>query len=242
MVMKKYFILLIVIISTANYSYSQTYEQVGWIAKFGLAVGVTAQWNLPDFNPINEKLAALGLENFPESGLITYGGGGYAYLMFIENLRIGGMGFSGSVSRNSTINSINKEVVYSTGGGALTLEYTIPAIKKIAVSVGVMIGGGSTDIEIFENTSNLSWNDVWNNIPGSSYQKIKNSYYNISPIINMDIPFNRFLALRVGTGYQFTIFNDWEYNNARELNEVPSNLNSDMFFIQVGVFVGFFAF
>ena len=239
--MKKLSILLIVIF-LSDFVYPQTYEQVGWIAKFGLAVGVTSQWNMPDFNPINEKLAMLGLEKFPESGLITYGGGGYAYLMFVENLRIGGMGFSGSVSRNSTINNIDREVTYSTGGGSLTLEYTIPAIKKIAVSVGVMLGGGSTEIDIYENKSNLSWDDVWSSDEGNSYRKIKNSYYNISPTINMDVPFSRFFAFRLGAGYQFTLINDWEYNNEQDLSNVPSGLDSDMFFIQAGVFVGFFAF
>ncbi len=237
--------LFIMIISLSGSVSAQTYEQVGWIAKFGLAAGFTPQWVSPDFEKINSKLSALGLEGFPEGGIITYGGGGYAYLMFMENLRIGGSGFSGSVSRTATINSLNREIVYSIGGGALTIEYTIPSIKNVAVSVGLMIGGGSADIEIFQRSSSLNWNNIWeepNSPSQNTYKKITNSYYNISPTINLDIPFNRFLAFRIGGGYQFTVFNDWKYDNDQQLNEVSSGLNSNMFFIQTGIFAGFFAF
>lgn len=242
--MKKKHFLVILLFVAAPLS-AQTYDQMGWIAKFGMAVGFTPTVVFPDFSSINVKMENLGLDAFPESGIITYGGGGYAYLTFIKNLRIGGTGFSGSSSRSTQLDGKNISVEYSTGGGALTLEYTIPTIKNMALSVGVMLGGGSSEIDIYSSTGELSWDDIWSNQSSTAeanHKNISNSFYFVSPTVNLDFPLNRFAAIRIGGGYQFTVFNDWEYNNDLPLSGVPENSNSDMWFIQTGIFVGFFAF
>ena len=227
-----------------NLAVGQTYQQVSWIAKFGMAVGFTPTWANPDLSSVNQKINALGLDELSDKGMILYGGGGYAYLMFMKNLRIGGWGYSGKLNTTGNINDVDKEVCYSTGGGAISLEYTIPGIKNVALSVGVLLGAGSTDVEIFSHSGGMSWGDIWTvqDISKRDYVRITNSFYNVSPIVNLDVPFNRFMAFRVGAGYQFTFTNDYEYDNGLELNEVPDSFNSDLFFIQTGIFVGFFAF
>jgi len=218
---------------------------MGWIAKFGVAVGFTPTVMFPDLSHINDRMQTMGLESFPESGIVTYGGGGYAYLTFIKNLRIGGTGYAGSNTKSATVDGDNLSVEYSTGGGAITLEYTIPTIKNVAFSVGFMLGGGSTEIDIYKSAGTINWDDIWSGQSSTGradHKNMRNSYYFVSPTINLDFPLNRFSALRIGGGYQFTMFNDWEYNNGLSLDGVPENSHSDMWFIQTGIFVGFFAF
>lgn len=192
----------------------------------------------PDLSVINSEFA------FDTDGVITYGGGGYAYIMFIDNLRIGGSGFAGSRSESSG----NSEVSYSIGGGGITVEYTLPFIKRIAVSPGFMLGAGSIEMEISRNNGSLKWSGVWNDFAQSDIntsnltRRLTNSYYMFSPTLNVDIPFNRFLAFRIGAGYQMTFSDEWTVDNNQSISGVPSDLNGNSFFIQTGLFVGFFAF
>jgi len=64
----------------------------------------------------------------------------------------------------------------------------------------------------------------------------------ITPTVNLDIPLNRFILLRLGAGYQIAIIEDWTSDNDRALNDVPSDLNANSFFVQSGIYIGFFSF
>ncbi len=235
--MKK-IILLASAIFLSSITYAQSASQVGWVSKFGLAGGFTPIYIMPDLSVVNSAFS------FDTDGMLAYGGGGYAYVMFIDNLRLGGMGFSGSRSESRGIN----EVGYTIGGGGLTIEYTLPFIKRIAVSPGLILGGGSIELEVSRNSGNLTWDDVWNDFSNANSntenltRKLTNSYYIVSPTLNVDIPFNRFLAFRIGAGYQMTFDEEWTVDNNQDISGVPSDLNGNSFFIQAGLFVGFFAF
>jgi hypothetical protein len=71
---------------------------------------------------------------------------------------------------------------------------------------------------------------------------MKNTFYTFTPTINIDYPVTRYLAFRVGAGYLLTFADDWTLNNDLELSGVPSDLNANAFFVQAGVYLGFFAF
>jgi hypothetical protein len=46
----------------------------------------------------------------------------------------------------------------------------------------------------------------------------------------------------LGAGYQFTFADKWTADNDRSLSGVPSDFNGKNFFIQSGIFIGFFSF
>jgi len=46
----------------------------------------------------------------------------------------------------------------------------------------------------------------------------------------------------LGTGYQLAFNDKWTADNEKELKNVPSDLNANAFFIQSGLFIGFFSF
>ena len=217
------------------------------MSKFGLAGGLTATWMYPNYDDINKQLPALGINEKLEGGLLVWGGSGYVYLMVIDNIRIGGMGFSGSSSVSNYVNGFNREVKYGLSGGAFTIEYTLPFVKRIAVSVGGMIGGGKLTIEQYQNKGDYSWQNTWdefNETEGTREisNRIINNYFTLTPTLNIDVPLTRFFALRIGTGYQFTMNESWTIDNNQTLNGVPGSLNGDAFFIQTGIYLGFFAY
>ena len=227
--MTKYIIISLFCITSV---FAQSESQIGWIAKFGGAVGISPTILFPNFDGINPKLNELGMNDF-NGPIVGWGGGGY--------------GFNGEQTETSELNSYNNEVKYSIGGGAITVEYTFPFVKNMALSAGLILGSGSLDIDIFQSNGELEWNSAWDAVKNqtpSDYKEysMKNSFYFISPTINLDFPITRFLALRGGLGYQFTFGDDWEAGNEVKLNNVPSEINADGFFIQTGLFIGLFAF
>ena len=151
------------------------------------------------------------------------------------------MGYGGTISSSSTTNGINNEAIYSLGGGGLTVEYTLPFIKNIGVSIGAILGGGSMSLELYSNDGNFSWEGILDN-PSNISRTIDNSFWIFTPTLNADFPVYRFVSLRAGIGYQFTFAGDWEAENGQSISGIPSNLSADGFFIQVGIFAGFFSF
>ncbi len=233
---------LLIISSSIVYSQSGKFFD----APFGGGGGYVPSWYIPKVDEINIQLKNLGIHELSASGLYASGGAGFIYIGFVKNLRLGGMGYAGSMSKSVTQNEIKKEAVYSIGGGGLTIEYTLPFIKDIGVSVGATLGGGSLSIELFSNSGSNDWESIWGELndanSNDSYKKIINSFWIFSPTLNLDIPIYRFVVFRLGVGYQLTFGDDWTYDNDQPLGNVPSDLNANSFFVQSGLFIGFFSF
>ncbi len=242
--MKKLFLVIFSALLIFSTSEAQS-GKMGWIAKFGMAGGVTPTWIVPDMDALNAYMPGFGLDKLPENGFFAMGGSGYAYIMVVKNLRVGGMGFSGNTSVEGLVNGYRQQVDYQLGAGAFTVEYTLPFIRKMAVSVGAMIGGGSVQIDIYKNKGNFSFNNLFTDLNSPSEnisRRLSSNFFTVSPTLNIDIPFARFIAFRIGGGYLMTFGDDWKIENDQTLHNVPSELNGDSFFIQTGLFFGFFAF
>ena len=249
--MKKLALFLLLVLAVTN-TFAQEGEDVGWVARFGAAGGVAPAFVFPNVDPINIQLKSLGIPELSK-GIFVYGGGGYAYIMIVDNLRFGGIGFTGSQSTSGKLgpalvnNDYEVRQNYSFGG--LTVEYTLPFINKVAVSVGAILGMGTQSIDLYQNYGNYDWNTIWPQPVYSSlsdhpatHSEIKNNFISLTPTLNLDVPLNRFIAVRIGGGYVLPISESWSVNNDRTINRIPSDLNAKSFFIQTGIYFGFFAF
>jgi hypothetical protein len=216
-------------------------------APFGGGIGYVPAWYIPNVSPVNDFLPS-GMSEPSKSGFYSSGIAGFIYIGFVKNFRIGGMGFGGSLNSTQKINTINREVVYSLGGGGVTLEYTLPFVKNFGISLGTVIGVGNMEIHLYGNSGSFDWDAVWEdfsdpNLPSSGYNKVlTNNFWMVTPTINVDYPIYRFVSLRLGVGYQITFASDWSADNNQPLSGVPSNISSNSFFIQSGIFVGFFSY
>jgi hypothetical protein len=235
----KYFITLIIAIALNIQSYTQTAKYFD--APFGGGGGFVGGWSMPNIDPINLKLKEIGIPELSTSGVFTTGGAGFIYIGVVKNLRVGGMGYGGTISSSSTTNGINNEAIYSLGGGGLTVEYTLPFIKDIGVSLGAILGAGSMSLELYRNDGNFSWEEILDE-PSNISRKIENNFWTFTPTLNAEFPVYRFIALRLGIGYQLTFAGDWEAENGQSISGIPSDLSADGFFIQAGIFAGFFSF
>lgn len=240
--MKKLLALLLI---CSSLQFAQEGEDVGWVARFGLAAGISPVHIFPNIDPINLQVKKMGLPELSSSGTFMLGGGGYAYIMLVDNLRLGGIGVKGSNSSNGNVGGIEKEVIYSYGFGGLTIEYTLPFVKSFYLSVGAILGAGSQTTEIYQSNGDQTWDKLWDKINDGKTtvsDNISNSFYVLSPTINVEVPVNRFMAVRLGGGYNIPLFSSWELNNGKEIKKMPSDLKANAFFIQAGIFFGFFAY
>ncbi len=221
-------------------------EEMGWDAKFAIGIGYTPGWFIPDYNIINDQVKALGVDEFSSAGFFATGYSGYVSVAVVKNIRIGGMHLNGSTSNKGYKNGFNKEAVYSASLSGLTIEYSLPFIKQVAVSVGTIIGAGNATLELYQNKGEFQWNGIWNELDGTKdnttniSRKLSNTFFTISPTLNVDIPFYRFFAFRIGGGYMFALGKNWEVDNGVILNDIPSGLSSNSLFLQVGIYVGYF--
>jgi len=213
-------------------------------APFGGGIGYVPAWYIPNLDPVNNEITTAGLPELSTSGFYSSGGAGFIYIGFVKHLRIGGMGFGGSKSSSQD----NREVVYSLGGGGVTVEYTLPFIKNFGVSVGGVLGGGTLQLNIYRNASQYTWEGIWEELSdpettSENYsRKLENSFWMFTPTLNIDYPIYRFVSLRLGVGYQLTFADDWTADNDQSISNVPSDLSGNSFFVQSGVFIGFFSY
>jgi hypothetical protein len=245
MMKKLILIFCLLLLTTVANSQSQQFFD----SPFGGGGGFTADWTFTNVNSLNNKLVSINMPQVASKGIFTSGGGGFIYIGFVPGFRVGGMGYGGSTSNKSTLSDpngllYNSETQYSCGGGGLTVEYTLPFIKSIGVSPGLIIGGGNTTVELYQNRWEMTWNNLGANTNSylNFHKTLKNNYWIISPTLNVDIPFYRFLCFRVGVGYNFTLSEEWKLDNDQSISNVPSDFNGRNFFIQSGILIGFFSF
>jgi hypothetical protein len=215
---------------------------------FALGGGYLPGWIMPDLNALNDNITGFGAPKLPKNGFFASGGAGFVYVPNVPNLRVGGMGFGGSTKSGIWAKGYDNEVEYTTGFGGLTVEYTLPFWHTPAISLGAIIGGGSTEIIISRHQGTLPWNYIWAEISDSlkttaNYSRtLKNSYFAFAPTVNIDIPLYRLVDFRVGAGYTFAVGSKWTLDNNINLDDVPKKLNGGGLFITTGIFLGFFSF
>ena len=241
--MKKFFLILFVLAFFKTQAQSEM--QNGWVSRFGGGGGISGFYVSPDLTPVSSFLKDFGTGDLTSSGVLGFGGGGFAYVMLVKNLRVGGIGFGTSVSKKVTVDGYNKEAVYKYGGGGFTVEYTLPFVKKVAVSLGAILGGFSAELQLYQNKGNIDWSVLSSDLANTKSSKISahritNNFFTFAPTINFDIPVGRFAAVRIGGGYVIPFSNEWKADNDVVLLNSPSGFNSKAYFIQAGVYFGFF--
>ena len=71
------------------------------MAKMGLFGGFTPGYLMMDVKPINSFITAGRGAALKEGGVFMTGGAGAAYIMVLQNVRVGGMGMSGGLKSTS---------------------------------------------------------------------------------------------------------------------------------------------
>jgi len=221
-------------------------------AKVGAFGGFTPGWLFVDVKPINAVLQSNGGAPLKDSGVFMAGGAGAAYIMFVPNLRVGGLGMGGSISSTSLdAAGIRRDAELSVGFGGVTVEYVIPVVERLDVAVGTMLGGGGIDLTLRRDTGgNNTWLQEWGAFYSGNYEntaqipnvtrRMSGSFFVYIPSVSVEYAIVGWLGARLGASYVGMASPSWELDDKYELLGVPSDVSGRGFMINAGLFLGTF--
>ena len=215
-------------------------------AKIGGAGGFTPFWLFLDIAPINQMLRNANAAEFNNGRLLLLGGQGYGYVLFVPNLRIGGMGASGTMKSKALFGNTRRDVELSVGFGGVTLDYVIPIAPRFDLTIGTLLGRGGMDLKITRDDGRAKvWDDLWNEYgslqPAQEYSRqLSGSFFIYQPSVNIEFALLRWIGLRAGVSYLGMSGAEWKLDDKYDIFGVPSNINGKGWMINTGVFLGTF--
>ncbi len=262
--MKRIMLVLLLCAMTATIVYTQD-ESIPPIppkrsraARVGAFGGFTPGWLFVDVAPINDFLVPAGGAPLKDNGVMLFGGAGSAYIMFVPNLRVGGVGMGGSIKSTSLQKfsngtSIRRDAELHVGFGGVTLEYVLPVFERFDIAVGTMLGTGGIDITLRQDRGlGLTWNEEWGNFGSGNYndptgnsvgnitRKLSGNYFVWIPSVNFEYALLGWVGLRLGASYVGMSAPSWEVDDHYDLIGVPDKISGKGFMISAGAFVGTF--
>ncbi len=219
--------------------------------KVGGLFGYTPGWLFLDTAPINNFILPANGAALKTSGVYMNGIGGSAYILFVPNLRVGGLGMSGKTSSTSLDGfGVRRAVELNVGFGGVTVEYVLPLAERLDINFGTMLGGGGIDITLRQdNGAPLNWAGEWGNFGTATYnpaqvinstRKLTGSYFVVVPSVSLEYGILAWIGVRLGVSYVSMLAPSWEVDEKYELLGVPSNISGRGFMINAGFFVGTF--
>lgn len=114
----------------------------------------------PDLGPINNELRSLGMPQFSQS-MILYGGQGFAHVS--DRMRIGGMGFGGSIRVKDMEDGYAREASFSMSWGGFLMEYIILEPGDFEIYGGATLGWGAVSVHLQKTSGPANWDDLLSN-------------------------------------------------------------------------------
>ena len=215
-----------------------------WIGG-GLILGM----HLPSLTDFNSQIAQPFIhQNLKQQGFFI-GGQGFMPFPFVKNLRIGGIGMSGSssiccVPDTTTLGQPTmRSLTYHIGYGALTLDYAVFNANKFHILAGTEIGIG--DVEVIMQQAYSRAFDV-NSEFNQPSNNITHNYHSTMILIKPQVEFEyaplKWLMARLAAGYQITSMGTWQADDAVPFTDIGAlgKVNGNGAFFHFGLFIGFF--
>ena len=237
---KKLFFSLVIILALSVNAKAQMFNN------FSLFGGPMVGWQMPSVSDLNYEIKKLGIEEFPSSGFLTIGGGGYLDVPVVKGLRVGAFGTGFSQDRQSSFyylsNPVIRTVKFSFSYAALSVEYTNRLSEKLDYTMGGNIGLGSTRLSISNFNPNSNF---WNTSNDSSFSSNHTSNYSsgtysFNPQIGLGFYATKFMYFKLNAGYMFTVQKDWKLEEILVVKNVPTGIKADGFNFNLGINFGLF--
>ncbi|MBM2846128.1 MAG: hypothetical protein HW407_1440 [Bacteroidetes bacterium] len=194
-------------------------------AKVGAFGGFIPGWLFVDVKPINE---------------------------FLVPSRGGGLGMSGSIKSTALdAAGIRRDAQLKVGFGGVTLEYVVPIVERLDLSVGTMLGGGGIDIILRQDAGGAkTWGQEWGYFESGNYgtaaqinsvkRTLTGAFFVWVPSVNIEYAILGWVGVRLGATYVGMSAPSWTVDDNYELLGVPNKVNGQGFMINAGLFVGTF--
>ncbi len=183
-----------------------------------------------------------------DSGILLQGGGGKGNVG--KGIFLGGMGAGYTIDRKKNVrledgSSVIRRMTYNIGFGGVTLDKRYAISRKIIVSPGFMIGGGSQSVELSQTDGSYDWDSTNVNLSNKYNNSIqyKRSFILIQPKFELMYRINGWLGLRVEAGYLYgySSNNGWKSTISGDEFEIDNSPNTRFqgYTISAGPWFGF---
>jgi hypothetical protein len=216
--------------------------------KLGGAIGYAPGLVYINMDPINSMLQSASLPTISSQPIFTSGIAGYAYILVVPNLRVGGVGASGGLKSLSEPGNTSREVDLNVSYGGVSIDYVVPFTARLDLSVGTVLGKGGVDLTLRrDNGSDKGWTTIWGDFgsttPVQSYSTtMSGSFVLYQPNVTLEYTVLRWLGVRAGVGYSGTLGGSWTQDGTYDVAGVPSSLSGKGFMITGGIYLGTFIF
>ncbi|MDP4198181.1 MAG: hypothetical protein Q8922_01980 [Bacteroidota bacterium] len=221
---------------------------------FSVGGGLLGGYFMPDFSTFNTNVAQPFVKQNYRQQVWMIGGAGFVTLPWIKNVRVGGMGMSGTSSdcgcTNDTIQGIavNRYLTYSVGYAALTIDYVLPLrTGRFHIIPGVALGYGGVDIYArqAQNRSNFDVGQFTKEFDSSNLYRTHtytSHFFLYMPQIQFEYSPTGYMMLRLSAGYQGTSMGTWTVDQGLSLGPGPifDGINGSGLVASLGVFLGLF--
>jgi hypothetical protein len=226
----------------------QPVKETKYSGMFGVGGGVSPFWLFLNTDKLNAALAQKGFPTFSAKGMFLLGGHGYVYIMVIPNLRVGGMGASGSAEveviisqgpASDPVEFYNRARI-STGFGGVTLEYVIP-MRRFQVAIGGLLGAGSYSLSLTTLPNHdRSWSTIRSYPSNSDYQHdFTMSFFAWQPQVSLEYLVSPFSVISLTGGYYGSSSGSWTLNDAFTVTDMP-DVRFGGTFVRLGLTFGLF--
>lgn len=195
---------------------------------------------------LNSRLAAMGLDPFPDWISLQGGGGG----VNIGSVWIGGFSSGGTIKMSATSGGILREARIDISQGGFTLGY-LKAFGRMKLTIGGTVGMGHMDIRLIRRPQATgTWDDVWEYyatgfagpVDASSLttsSTIEGKYFLFEPYLSLRWWFMPMFAIDMGATYQLaTIGGGRLRENGQSISGSPE-LDLSGMGVRIGLYIGF---
>lgn len=237
---------------TTSYLDSELYEDKNetpiyrWIGG-GFSVG----YFTPNLDAFNKNIAQPFTSEDMKNTIILYGGQGFIPFPWVENLRVGGMGYGGEQKIccvdyvASSGQDLTRSLTYSLGYGGLMLDYALPlGVDQFNVLAGVELGLGSVEIEAIQaaNRTGFDIGTDFNTPTTNITHTYSSSFFLYKPRVVVEFAPTNFLMFNLSLGYQGTSMGTWKVDGEVGLGDTNqlNDINGNGLVAHFGINVGFF--
>ncbi len=220
------------------------------MAKVGAVGGFTTSLLFMDMGPINDFLngAKMG-RPFSNAPIFMDGGAGAAYIMIVKNLRVGGIGMGGSITKSilDPATGIRRDATVKAGYGAVSFEYVVNLAQHLDLVGGLQLGAGGIDLIVRRTDGNpISWTGEQallgsdNAAPGTLTRTLSGKFLIWVPSVSLEYAFLGWAGVRIGASYLGMSAPSWSLDGNYDVLNVPSSVSGKGVTVNLALLVGTF--
>jgi hypothetical protein len=201
---------------------------------FVLVGGLTVDWLLISDTGLNSFLANTPDELKLSGPIHLTGGQGLTGVPWVKNLRLGVLGYGGSLESEVLGDTQLTQTKLSVSMFGFSVHYAYVPFEHLAVLAGVNAGWGDMIYEKYEGQATKE-----TTFSGNGTNRLQKNYFFVMPNVELEYAVANFIILRLDASYNMTLGQDtdWTYNKVTT-NTVNPDFNLSGLKIGFGVMVG----